>query len=259
MSLRTAAQALSLVTPLSVALLVAPPAGADEMSEQMTAAAGERETELQGERFASPAALCKAYVARAKDVRASSPPHHDESIVAHAPRCVAEATSLPFTGTRTWKSLRVAHVDDGIGRASRLLLETPSGWHLGPMAWNERDPRDPGCPSIVRDISVHGAGVQNGRLVVIMAGERTTYVEPTSEDDHGGRTELVRTPWWATESNGDVSFRSTQTFLSGGILGSKVQPTRRWVDWSTIPWSGLRTFHVEANGEVRVAPDGQLL
>lgn len=257
---------VSVLAPLLTGvLLTSIEASAGERSEHLEAAAGERSSELGDVAFPSPVALCKTYVAQAKQTLAAGPPSWDESIVPHAPRCTVEAKPLPFAGTRTWKSLRVAHLDDGIGRGSELVVETPAGFVLAPIGWGWDDPRDPGCPSIVRAISIHGAAVQHGRLVVVMAGERTTYVEPVSEDDPGARAELVRIPFWASveggpsgPAGGKVSFRSTDSFMTGGTLGSKVQPGRtrsQWVEWASLPWSGLRSFQLDAQGAIQVVPE----
>ena len=240
-----------------IALAASATARADDVADTYDAAR-DTSSELGDARFASPAAVCRALVASEVRELAISPPSQiDESIVAHAPHCLAEATPLPFVGDRTWKSLWVIHSDDGVGKASRLVAQTPSGYVLVPVAWDVDDPRDPGCPSIVRDIGIDGAAVQHGRLVIIMAGERTTYVDPVSEDDPGARMELVRSPHWSSDANGGTTFKTTDPWTAGSTLGSKVQPGGphgRWVAWGVLAWQGFRSLQVDPTGAVHVSP-----
>jgi len=150
-------------------------------------------------------ALCRGYVAfaRAQDVAATQ---MFETLVPRPPRCVAERAPIPFAHTGPWKGLRAIQVDDGIATGRRLVVQTARGVSLSSIWWGVDDPRDPGCPSIVREIGIDEVSVQHGMLVVVMAGDRTTYVEPTTEADPGYRAELVRFGLWARDDGGAVKF-----------------------------------------------------
>lgn len=229
------------------AALVAAPSRAEPLAPDAS--------ELGDVVFPDVSALCRGYVAfaGAQDVAATQ---MIETLVPRPPRCVAERSPIPFTPTGPWRGLRVVRVDDGIATGKRLVVQTARGLSLSSISWGVDDPRDPGCPSIIREVAIDEVSVQHGMLVVVMAGDRTTYVEPTTEADPGYRAELLRLAYWAKDDGGAVKLASEHP-RTRPSLGGKVQPfwdSARWVPWERIPWQGKVRFTLGADG----TPDSSL-
>lgn len=203
--------------------------------------------------FPDVSALCRGYVAfaAAQDVAAT---RMIGDLVPRLPRCIAEPAPIPFAPRGPWRGLRAVRVDDGIATARRLVVQTARGVSLSWISWGVDDPRDPGCPGIIREVGIDEVSVQHGMLVVVMAGDRTTYVEPTTEDDPGYRGELVRLAFWARDDGGAVKFAFDDP-MTRPSLGHKVQPhwqRAHFVPWQRLPWRGRVPFTLDPAGNREV-------
>jgi hypothetical protein len=191
---------------------------------------------------------------------------NDQHLKPGVPFCVEEPLELPFTSVAPYKSVHAVRVSNGIGSHRELVVETARGFFFTSIRWAENDPRDPGCPSIVRNISVEEVRVEHGYLVAIVAGERMGYVEVPNvapDFDDGMRVELVRSVYWSKD---DGTAFQTQYWSAqyNQNFGSKLQPrnNRRYragmdpvsipgLPWSTIAWRGLRPFRITQSGTLQ--------
>lgn len=218
-----------------------------------TAAAGEDTYEgpLGTAGFPDAASLCRAWVKAAASDLPQRARSFDDPRLARTPRCRVEPRPVPFTPTGPWRSLHVAHVDDGIVTSTRLVVGTDDGVWLSPFAWGWDDPFDPGCPGIIWDVEVDRVVVDRGNLVVVLAGERSIHVEPTADDDPGYRTQLVRTAWWVSQDGPALRFHVFVPEVDDppSALGTKIQPHHdRRVPWERLPWRDVRRFTFDAQG-----------
>ena len=178
-----------------------------------------------------------------------------EGLKRDKPSCVEEAPAPAFTPAAPYKSVHVVRLDNGLGHGKGLVVETARGFWLPPIQWATRDdPTDPGCPSVVRPETIEEIHVENGYLVVIYGGTRTTYVDtPLGPEDPGNRELLVRSVYWGKEdAKGVLSFRHWNAQYQEAF-GTKTQP--HWakkVDYRSLPWSDLRNFYVDPTGAIRL-------
>jgi hypothetical protein len=199
--------------------------------------------------YASVASLCAAYVAAVTKRRAELP--RKEDVGAREPSCREIKSPASIGGAGPYKSLRAVRLSDGIAEGNSLVVEGAGGFALTPVAWDWVDPDDPGCPSIVRGKALIEARVDNGYLVVVVAGERSTMVEPTAPDDAGWRGQLVRTVFWAKDEGKGLVFRYYDPQFNPS-LGEKMQPRPKRLPWESIPWEHVRPFHIAPDGSLRI-------
>jgi hypothetical protein len=211
---------------------------------------------------------CSAWLKKLSEQLAEQKPEENaEYLKRGVPFCVEEPLELPFAPIAPYKSVHAVRVSGGIGSHHELVVETARGFFFTGMRWGENDPRDPGCPSIVRNISVEEVRVDNGNLVAIVAGERMGYVEVPNEApdfDDGGRVELVRSVYWSKD-DGTVFQTQYWSAQYNQNFGSKLQPRNNWrfvrvgmnriqvpgLPWSAIAWKGLRPFRITQSGTLQ--------
>ncbi len=216
---------------------------ADEPAEAAMPGAYTWKLALEGRAFPGTRELCAAFVAEAKAAAVAAADSLEEQRT-RPPRCSADATVVPLGTTGTFRSARAFDLDDGLVSRRQLAVTTPAGTLLTWVSWNIDDPRDPGCPSIIRATSVESLRVENGSLVVSMLGERTTYVETSRAEDPGYRAELVRTAFWFVPEGTTV-----RPWMWADTLGSKVQPVAdHRVPWEQLRWTGPQTLRVDRRG-----------
>jgi hypothetical protein len=232
----------------------ASPARADDPDPQAQGTAFTGRLALEGAASSGVAALCSAFIS---DAKAQAAAHAAEEEAPHRPpRCVPDAAVVQLTTSGPLRAARVLWLDDGAATRRQLALVTPSGIYLTWFAWDVDDPRDPGCPSIIRDVAIEQLRIEHGALVVVAQGERTAYVEQASDDDPGYRAELVRTAHWFVPQRGPTVASQSgapQPWFWSEVLGTKVQPRAdARVPWATLPWSGKRELHLDAAGRPRI-------
>lgn len=83
----------------------------------------------------------------------------------------------PFAGDASFTAVHAVRLYDGITSWSQLVVQTPKGMFTFPIRWDHDDPLDPGCPSIVRMYSLRAVRIENGHLVAVLDGGRTSFNE----------------------------------------------------------------------------------
>jgi hypothetical protein len=178
-------------------------------------------------------------------------------------QCTEIPVSFAFSPIAPYKSVHAVRMSDGIGRHDELVLETNRGFFLTGVRWAERDPRSPGCPSMVNNLYVDALRIENGYFVAVVAGGRVAYVNvpdvPPDFDD-GARLELVRGAYWGKDDGKSlqVNYWSAQY---NSAFGSKLQshnnrrrnavleqvpvPTQPWEE---IAWTHVVPFRITQSG-----------
>jgi hypothetical protein len=203
---------------------------------------------------ASLADLCREELAQLTQSFAASSgasPTSSASSPASSATCREIRVPARLEPSATFLGVRAIRVTAGEHRYSSLIVVTPHGLVPGALYWDVEDPEDPGCPSIVRHVSIDELRVEHGRLLIFAAGERMTYVDAEDDDDDGLRVALVRTLTIATPEEGAIHFRRPEV-TTGPSLGMKVQRamTDRREPWAAIAWEDLP--------QVRLTPDGHI-
>jgi hypothetical protein len=227
----------------------APPAVADAVDEDPA-------SELPGI-YPSLASLCTEHMNR-------SVKRHDELLESakslneklRAPSCTVRGAPVPFAGDGTYLSASTLVVSDGLSSHSLIAARLRGGFVATAITWAWDDPSDPGCPSIVRPVSVLGLSVENGRLVAVIGGETTMYADAESDKgptEDGVRSGLVRTVTWCKAGDAEVRCRTHGPPNEQG-LGWKIQPHRSSeVAWAALPWKDFAAFSIGDDGELHTA------
>jgi len=172
------------------------------------------------------------------------------------PTCREISLPVAFKGDATYRKLHAVRAFDGVARYSTLLLELDGGVAALPVSWDVDDPRDPGCPSIVRTVALDELRLQAGFLVVVSLGVDTTWVEvPDGSVDDGGARRRLRREILLVQADGATVHTRTfdpQYSSLGDELGEKVQPSMHDVPWTGLQWHGRHGFRIEAGGALKV-------
>jgi hypothetical protein len=221
------------------------------------------ETSLDIPAAKSIAALCAAWIPKQAEVAKSVASGFGLKV--GIPSCVEVPAPVPFTPAAPYKSVRALKLNDGLRSGTDLVVETARGFFLLNAMYQEIDPTDPGCPSIVRMESIEELRVENGHLLVVAAATRGSYVDPAPPDEDGYRYALVRMALWAKDDGKTFVTRLWNPQFHGG-LGEKIQPfgPLKYVNgaqvpvpsrpWSSIPWKDLVNFRITPNGTLQRLP-----
>jgi hypothetical protein len=202
------------------------------------------------------AALCAAYVAAAQK-RLAEDAARDPT---RAPNlstlgCREVPSPVAFRPAGGYRSVRAVHATGPFGSDSTLVVEGPRGFSLAPVYWNVVDLDDPGCPSIIRERTVEEVRVEGAWIVIVVGGDRVTYVDtPSFPEDSGARVELVRGAVWGKADASGVAFRRYNWEMLPP-LGRKVQPrglNAKPVPWRALGWTDLTPFHVAPDGALQI-------
>ncbi len=169
------------------------------------------------------------------------------------PFCRPTPWSGTFAGDAFFRQARALRVGFGLTDEARLVVETPRGWVLTPVAWDDAGANLTGCPSVWVPKDVPAVKVESGHLVAFVDGESMTlvYPEPTSTDT-GWRVLLQRGLTWCKDASGSLTCK-THDPQYDGALDMKSQPgSSSRVPWTSLRWSGGKSVHVERDGKLTI-------
>ncbi|MEQ9318089.1 MAG: hypothetical protein RIF41_02980, partial [Polyangiaceae bacterium] len=190
----------------------------------------------------------------------TSPIHRDvrsicRQLVGSANNTTCRGKKIAFDGDRRFRDLWELRVTSDDAAYSTLVVAGEAGVAQARFTWRAIDPDDPGCPSIVRSQGLERAWIDNGHLVLISAGETTSYVDPSPHDptDIGMRTQLVRGVVVLSWQDDGLRTRD-YTMWMGPTYGHKMRPTSQSrLSWDAIPWQARRRPTIDEQGRLLIA------
>jgi hypothetical protein len=202
------------------------------------------------EAYPDVAAFCAAVLVNANVPRSQDTPDPNAPPRSYrTPSCKIIPVGASFASNTEFQAVRAVRVTGADFAYSTLLVKVPRGFVPMPLRWNEEDPTDPGCPSIVYGIGIERIAIEHGLLVVVALGEDVTFIDVSDAPvDSGARTRLVRQVSVARQVGESLHTR-TFSASSGAPLGWKRQPHQdHALPWERLVWRDWHEVHVRADG-----------
>jgi hypothetical protein len=167
--------------------------------------------------YRSPVDYCRAFVKLARETAVSRLAEAREQGVERMGTlyCNVSDEHLLLPPSNVYQSLVVVNTSDGLGKERALLVQLSEGFIALPIAWQQADPFDPGCPSFFRPEKVEKVRIENGYLVVSLTERKPNWAQ---EDEHG-HTPLIdeRGAVWCRALAGRLSCKSYRPEMSPSL------------------------------------------